>query len=481
MTRLVAVISLLTFSFNANAEWGQSWGSMVWGQSSTNIPMMGNAAQIIFFALLLCIGLIASRHWGVIRSLPAIALLALMPLIADADPLELNVFENGQVADADAINENFQTIATAIDGSDCASTTQLSQIENKIDTLQESGSCSQFDITVYDQGKIDGANDVDITTDNSALCLNAGGIYQAAGDTCSVDITTDNSALCLNAGGIYQAAADTCSVDITADNPSCDWAIYSWNGSSCVLSNTTTPTDICGDAIKYQCNGDASLIEAAEAAGYTFDANENPDLFYWGQYARVNTALRTYCSDGQTNFIPGINPQAETCGSCANTLDANSGFGELVLNSSGEGICQDVNECAVDNLGQNICGTADIYHCENNPYNPAQCTPLNCNSSCGGATPFCITDETADTQTCATDRVIVKHKYGGWIWLQHENGSEYLRGGFTQICGMSSTNMNTPNANNYGGTTQIYIGDSSGFVIGQNYPINTDANAPGCP
>ena len=35
------IISATLFCNNVNAEWGQEWGSMVWGQSSANAPMMG--------------------------------------------------------------------------------------------------------------------------------------------------------------------------------------------------------------------------------------------------------------------------------------------------------------------------------------------------------------------------------------------------------------------------------------------------------
>ena len=115
MTRLVAVISLLTFSFNANAEWGQQWGSMVWGQSSTNVPMMGGLSQFVFFGLLLVIGVFVTKRWGLIKTLPAIALLSLMPLMVDADEIELNSFQNGNVADANQVNENFNNLKDAID------------------------------------------------------------------------------------------------------------------------------------------------------------------------------------------------------------------------------------------------------------------------------------------------------------------------------------------------------------------------------
>ena len=111
----LSVVLLALFCHNVNAEWGQQWGSMVWGQSSTNVPMMGDMGQLIFFGLLLVIGVFVTKRWGLIKTLPAIAMLSLMPLMVDADEIELNTFQNGQVADADEVNENFNNLKTAIE------------------------------------------------------------------------------------------------------------------------------------------------------------------------------------------------------------------------------------------------------------------------------------------------------------------------------------------------------------------------------
>ena len=108
--RKPCVILATLFCNNVNAEWGQQWGSMVWGQSSANAPMMGGFGQLIFFGLLLVIGVFVTKRWGLIKTLPAIALLSLMPLMVDADEIELNTFQNGQVADADDVNENFNNL-----------------------------------------------------------------------------------------------------------------------------------------------------------------------------------------------------------------------------------------------------------------------------------------------------------------------------------------------------------------------------------
>ena len=115
--RKPCVILATLFCNNVNAEWGQEWGSMVWGQSSANAPMMGGFGQLIFFGLLLVIGVFVTKRWGLIKTFPAIAMLSLMPLMVDADEIELNTFQNGHVADADDVNENFTNLKSAIQAS----------------------------------------------------------------------------------------------------------------------------------------------------------------------------------------------------------------------------------------------------------------------------------------------------------------------------------------------------------------------------
>jgi hypothetical protein len=81
----------------------------------------------------------------------------------------------------------------------------------------------------------------DITSDNAALCTDAGGTYDAGTDTCSVDITSDNASLCTDAGGTYDAGADTCSVDITSDNAAAEQA-------GCVAAGGTYESSVCTPA-----------------------------------------------------------------------------------------------------------------------------------------------------------------------------------------------------------------------------------------
>ena len=72
-------------SNNVNAEWGEQWGSMVWGQSSANVPMIGGIGQFIFFFSLLAIGMLVIRRWSLIKALPIFVFFAFIPAMVDAN------------------------------------------------------------------------------------------------------------------------------------------------------------------------------------------------------------------------------------------------------------------------------------------------------------------------------------------------------------------------------------------------------------
>ena len=89
---------------------------MVWvTNTSQNIPTMGLTGQLLLFALLGGLGLAVSKKIGFSRILPAIFILALIPFYVEASSIQLNSFSNGDVADADEVNENFQNLKTAIE------------------------------------------------------------------------------------------------------------------------------------------------------------------------------------------------------------------------------------------------------------------------------------------------------------------------------------------------------------------------------
>ena len=170
------VILATLFCNNVNAEWGEQWGSMVWGQSSTNVPMMGGFGQLIFFGLLLVIGVFVTKRWGLIKTIPAIALLSLMPFVVDADEIELNTFQNGQVADADEVNENFTNLKTAIDnhGHGSVGGGDSQDIISAVSSNTDSIVANDGDIQANTDSIV--ANDGDIQANTDSIVANDGDI-----------------------------------------------------------------------------------------------------------------------------------------------------------------------------------------------------------------------------------------------------------------------------------------------------------------
>ena len=52
-------------------------------------------------------------------------------------------------------------------------------------------------------------DEADITSDNAALCTDAGGTYDAGTDTCTVDITSNDQSVCETAGGSWESGTCT--------------------------------------------------------------------------------------------------------------------------------------------------------------------------------------------------------------------------------------------------------------------------------
>ena len=107
---------ILGIVFPCSCRMGSStWGSMVWGQSSQNVPMMDGIETLLLFALLSGVALAVLKKSRFVKVLPVVFILAFIPLYVDADSIQLNTFNNGDVADADDVNENFQNLKNVLD------------------------------------------------------------------------------------------------------------------------------------------------------------------------------------------------------------------------------------------------------------------------------------------------------------------------------------------------------------------------------
>lgn len=95
--------------------WGiDSWGMMIWG-GATPVPLLGPVGLLLMAMSFLVGGYMMQdrRRLGRFSAVGATVLIV-MPLAAVATITLPNVFTNGSVADADEVNANFDTLATAV-------------------------------------------------------------------------------------------------------------------------------------------------------------------------------------------------------------------------------------------------------------------------------------------------------------------------------------------------------------------------------
>jgi len=91
--------------------WGDNWGTMIWGGISS-VPSLGPSGMIGLIGALLATAWLAQRlrRSALATTIMLLATIAI-PLAAVAATSLPNLFTNGTVADADEVNENFNTIA----------------------------------------------------------------------------------------------------------------------------------------------------------------------------------------------------------------------------------------------------------------------------------------------------------------------------------------------------------------------------------
>ena len=281
MRRILFSLSLLLlsslFALPAVAgNWGESWGTMVWGATVAAVPTMGWLGGGLLVGLLASLGIRRIRR--VSTGLVLLLALAYAP-IAEAQVSVPNTLTNGSVADADAMNENFGTLRNAVgvtvpntfvngtpaDANEvnanfqalktgvetCLANASAAAAGNQavcesVGGTWDGASCTAApcDVTSNDAAVAAAAADaVDITTDNAAAYADGVGSVDittdnaavAAAAAAAVDITTDNAALCTNAGGTYDPdGVNACCAD---DSFTVNEGTISGNGELVLLDN----------------------------------------------------------------------------------------------------------------------------------------------------------------------------------------------------------------------------------------------------
>jgi hypothetical protein len=119
---------LLMLPGTALAAWGENWGEMVWGLpvSVPSVPAVG------LFVLALALLTTAAWRLRARKALHSALALLVVPMLAGvlSSPAHAqvtipNTFTDGTPALASEVNENFQTLAGAVNSSECATSAEV--------------------------------------------------------------------------------------------------------------------------------------------------------------------------------------------------------------------------------------------------------------------------------------------------------------------------------------------------------------------
>ncbi len=118
------VVLGLVYASPALADWGESWGTLVWGSGVTAVPLLDWWG---LYFLLIAVGLMGTYWARRARQGLAVSLLVivvLIPLAVAAGTVTVpNPFVNGTAADANEVNANFDAVETAVNDNDSRITT----------------------------------------------------------------------------------------------------------------------------------------------------------------------------------------------------------------------------------------------------------------------------------------------------------------------------------------------------------------------
>ena len=174
-------------------NWGENWGEMTWGEMIAAVPLTGKVGF-----LFLVFGLLGVVLWR-FRSRVATGAILLALMVGGANFAEAqvsvpNTFTDGDVADAEAMNANFEAVQGGLNlALTSADVTGLYQFENGT-------TADANEVNANFTALVDGVNTA--LSNRETDCVAAGGTWDAATSTC----TAASSYNCF-VGGYCSAAA----------------------------------------------------------------------------------------------------------------------------------------------------------------------------------------------------------------------------------------------------------------------------------
>ena len=189
----------LLFALPALAgNWGENWGTLTWGAAIAAVPTMGKLGVLV---LVLGRGGLAARFIQRGRAVASLLVIGLaLPMLAPAANAQTvsvpNTLTNGSLAEADAMNANFEAVRTGVNlALTSADVTGLTQFTNGT-TADADEVNANFTAVV---------NGVNTALSNRATdCAGAGGTWDPGTSTC----TAASSYNCFIGGFCAQAAIE---------------------------------------------------------------------------------------------------------------------------------------------------------------------------------------------------------------------------------------------------------------------------------
>ena len=187
----------LLFALPALAgNWGEDWGTLTWGAVIAAVPTMGKLGVLV---LALGLGGLAARfiqRGRAVASLLVIGLvLPMLAPVANAQTVSVpNTLSNGSLAEADAMNANFEAVRTGVNlALTSADVTGLTQFTN--------GTTADADeVNANFTAVVNGVNTA--LANRATDCAGAGGTWDAGTSTC----TAASSYNCFVGGWCARAA-----------------------------------------------------------------------------------------------------------------------------------------------------------------------------------------------------------------------------------------------------------------------------------
>ena len=299
-TVLLWIFVLLVLPQTALAAWGENWGEMVWGVP-VSVPTLPGVGLIV-----LAIGLSAIATWLLHKrraalGLPVLLVLLAIPLVVAAGTVTVpNTFVNGEIADADEVNENFEAVETAVNDNDSLITaleTDTASALSTADTALTDAAAAQAeaDAAVLDAATAQGTAD----TNAAAISTNATAITGEATDRAAADaihdadIATNATAIAALGGAVtgLQACADGLTV---ADH---DTGLL-WEKKTGTPGAAVNCLDLpeCIDAHdinnKYTTNCGAFVLDGSVYTNFLARLNDDSDVSLWFSNSAAETGTQ---------------------------------------------------------------------------------------------------------------------------------------------------------------------------------------------